>query len=299
MLTAPKAIATTPSGWTRRQGKRGGQRHRQRERERSPHQVGPGRRPRPTAITTTTATRAQSLAAGPDGSGARGSCPQRADCVDHLGISVRNLDRRRISRKDDPAHRPIGRCRNGRTPDAPDRPRSPTMAPMTASTVAAPPGTPRPDPIGRSRPHLADTLLGRVGGWCFDHRRARDRPVARRPRRWSFAAAGTVGPSFGSGSAVPGSDSAAGFAVLEEHFPELGTGGQSGTIVFRADQGVDDPEVRRRHGGAVRHRRRRLPRRRRSAAGARARPSSRPTPTEGRGQIATTGPLAGELASPR
>ncbi|HMJ76046.1 MAG TPA: MMPL family transporter, partial [Iamia sp.] len=42
---------------------------------------------------------------------------------------------------------------------------------------------------------------------------------------------------------MPGSDSDAGFAALEEHFPELGTGGQSGTIVFRADQGVDDPTV--------------------------------------------------------
>ncbi len=42
---------------------------------------------------------------------------------------------------------------------------------------------------------------------------------------------------------VPDSDSATGFAVLEEHFPELGTGGQSGMIVFRADQGINDPEI--------------------------------------------------------
>ena len=31
--------------------------------------------------------------------------------------------------------------------------------------------------------------------------------------------------------------------MLDEHFTELGAGTQSGTIVFRADQGVDDPEV--------------------------------------------------------
>jgi RND superfamily putative drug exporter len=58
-----------------------------------------------------------------------------------------------------------------------------------------------------------------------------------------IAAAGAVGPAFADSSAAPGSDSEAGGAVLEEHFPELGAGGQSGTIVFRAEQGVDDPAV--------------------------------------------------------
>jgi RND superfamily putative drug exporter len=90
--------------------------------------------------------------------------------------------------------------------------------------------------------HGNNGVLGRLGGWCFDHRRTT-------LGLWAavavvvFAAAGVVGPAFGSGSTIPVSDSAAGFAVLEEHFPELGTGGQSGTIVFRADQGVDDPVV--------------------------------------------------------
>lgn len=87
------------------------------------------------------------------------------------------------------------------------------------------------------------TFLGRVAGWCFDHR-------AKAIGLWLvalvtiFGAAGTVGSRFSATSAVPGSGSAAGFEVLEEHFPQLGTGGQSGTIVFRAPQGVDDPEVR-------------------------------------------------------
>jgi len=91
-------------------------------------------------------------------------------------------------------------------------------------------------------PPFTASLLGRVGGWCFDHRRAA-------VGLWLtalvviFGAAGVAGTAFGSSSDVPGSDSTAGFAVLEEHFPELGTGGQSGTIVFRADQGVDHPEV--------------------------------------------------------
>ena len=100
------------------------------------------------------------------------------------------------------------------------------------------------------RPHQhrsADTprrpgWLARLGGWCFDHRLAA-------VGLWLFAlvvvfgAVGAVGPAYEDAFDVPGSDSAEGFAVLEEHFADLGTGGQSGTIVFRAEQGVDDPQV--------------------------------------------------------
>ena len=84
--------------------------------------------------------------------------------------------------------------------------------------------------------------LARLGGWCFSHRLAAI-------GLWLFAlvvvfgAAGAVGPAYEDAFDVPGSDSSAGFAVLEEHFAHLGTGGQSGTIVFRAEQGVDDPQV--------------------------------------------------------
>ena len=86
-------------------------------------------------------------------------------------------------------------------------------------------------------------LLGRISGWCFDHR-------GKAVGLWLlslfaiFAAASAVGSSFSTSSAVPGSGSSAGFAVLEEHFPDLGTGGQSGTIVFKARQGGDDPQVK-------------------------------------------------------
>jgi putative drug exporter of the RND superfamily len=102
--------------------------------------------------------------------------------------------------------------------------------PIVASTGGA--------PVGRQA-----TVLGRLAGWCFDHR-------IKAVGVWLvalftiFGAAGTVGSHFSAGSAVPNSGSAAGFAVLQEHFPELGTGGQSGTIVFKARQGVEDPEVR-------------------------------------------------------
>ena len=85
-------------------------------------------------------------------------------------------------------------------------------------------------------------MLARISAWCFDH-------------RWAalgiwllalvgvFGAAGTIGAAYDGAFDIPDSDSADGFAVLEEHFTDLGAGGQSGTIVFRADQGVDDPEV--------------------------------------------------------
>jgi putative drug exporter of the RND superfamily len=146
---------------------------------------------------------------------------------------------------------------------------------------------------GGASPSASSSLTGRIGGWCFDHRRAA-------VGLWAavfvavIAAAGVVGPAFGSGSMVPDSDSAAGFAVLEEHFPELGSGGQSGTIVFRADQGVDDPAVVAAmedlfavvdagfpdEDGVAR------------APGATV---VSPFSDQGAGQIATTGPLAGQL----
>jgi RND superfamily putative drug exporter len=100
-----------------------------------------------------------------------------------------------------------------------------------------------PSPVTHAGPALGRTsVLGRLGGWCFDHRKAT-------VGLWVavlvavFAAAAAIGPAFESESGAPGSDSEAGFAVLEQHFPELGTGGQSGTIVFRAEQGVDDAAV--------------------------------------------------------
>jgi RND superfamily putative drug exporter len=101
--------------------------------------------------------------------------------------------------------------------------------------------TPLPAPFAGQTPG-SGSVLGRLGGWCFDHGKA---TVA----LWVivliavFASAAAIGPAFESESGAPGSDSEAGFAVLEQHFPELGTGGQSGTIVFRATHGVDDAAV--------------------------------------------------------
>ena len=136
--------------------------------------------------------------------------------------------------------------------------------------------------------------LARISAWCFDHRIAAI-------GLWVvglaavLGAAGAVGPSYDGVLDIPASDSADGFDVLEQHFPDLGVGGLSGTIVFRADQGVDDPEVTAameelfnlvtagfpdedgvpRHPGAT---------------------IISPYTEPGRGQIARQGPLADDLA---
>jgi len=54
--------------------------------------------------------------------------------------------------------------------------------------------------------------------------------------------AATVGPAFTENIAAPDSESSEGLAILTEQFPSAG--GDQGTIVFSADQGVDDADVR-------------------------------------------------------
>ncbi|MGE0135248.1 MAG: MMPL family transporter [Dehalococcoidia bacterium] len=58
-----------------------------------------------------------------------------------------------------------------------------------------------------------------------------------------FAAVGAIGPAFDGTFEIPASESRRGFDALDTHFGGLGSG-QSGSIVFRAEQGVDDPAVR-------------------------------------------------------
>ncbi len=112
-------------------------------------------------------------------------------------------------------------------------------APTTTTRSTLPPTTPAGgEPAGNRT-----ALLGRIAGWCFDHRR-KAVGVWLAALVLVFGGAGLVGSNFSSSSSVPDSGSAAGFAVLDEYFPGLGTGGQSGTIVFRARQGFDEPEVR-------------------------------------------------------
>ena len=51
----------------------------------------------------------------------------------------------------------------------------------------------------------------------------------------------SVGPAFTSEITAPASESSAGLKILSDDFP--GAGGDSGTIVFEADEGVTDPNV--------------------------------------------------------
>lgn len=84
-------------------------------------------------------------------------------------------------------------------------------------------------------------MLVRLSRWCFKNRWLTI-------GAWAVAlvvmiASGrAVGSAFDGGRVPPASDSSRGFEVLDEYFGGLGAG-RTGSIVFRADQGVDDPAV--------------------------------------------------------
>ncbi len=84
-------------------------------------------------------------------------------------------------------------------------------------------------------------MLTRVGQWSFGN------PVLS-ILLWVLSMVAVVGWAIALGSAfnatfdVPASETSDGFEILEEHFDGIGAG-QSGTIVFEAEQGADDPEV--------------------------------------------------------
>ena len=137
-------------------------------------------------------------------------------------------------------------------------------------------------------------MLARLSAWCFDNRRAA-------VGIWLlaviaiFATAGTAGAGYDGAFDIPDSDSADGFAVLEEYFPTLGAGGQSGTIVFRAEQGVDDPVVVEQMEALFAEVGSGFP----DADGVAQHPGATvisPYSPQGQGQIAGQGPLAGQLA---
>jgi putative drug exporter of the RND superfamily len=85
-------------------------------------------------------------------------------------------------------------------------------------------------------------VFSRLGPWCHDRRRL----VL---GLWIAALlvghviAGGVGENYRQDFGLPGAESTAGFDILEAEFDGQGAG-HVGTIVFRAEQGVDDPEVR-------------------------------------------------------
>ncbi len=95
----------------------------------------------------------------------------------------------------------------------------------------------------RSVPSPPEVMVfARLGSWCFRRRRI----VA---LLWVAgivmmgATSGAVGSRFGPGFTPPGFESTRGIKTLTDAFGGQGAG-DGGTIVFRADRGIDDPEVR-------------------------------------------------------
>ena len=84
-------------------------------------------------------------------------------------------------------------------------------------------------------------MFARLGTWCHDRRRL---VVA----LWAVAlvvmggVSGAMGTDFKEDFQGPDVESKIGFDLLEEHFGGQGAG-LTGTIVFRAEQGIDAPEV--------------------------------------------------------
>ena len=91
-----------------------------------------------------------------------------------------------------------------------------------------------------TNPELLE-MFARLGGWSFEHRKT----VL---GMWliivvaSAAVMGLFGAEFREEFNLPASDSRTGFELLDEQFGGIGTNA-TGTIVFRAEQGVTDPAV--------------------------------------------------------
>jgi putative drug exporter of the RND superfamily len=152
----------------------------------------------------------------------------------------------------------------------------------------------KPSPPDRGLVRREETTLSRIGGWCFDHRIAAV-GVWLLGLAAVLGAGAAIGPSYDAVLDIPDSDSADGFAMLDEHFPELGAGTQSGTIVFRADQGVDDRGVKTAMEELFALVDAGFP----AADGVAEHPGATvisPYSEQGEGQNASQGPLAGELA---
>jgi RND superfamily putative drug exporter len=127
-------------------------------------------------------------------------------------------------------------------------------------------------------------VFGRLGSWCFARRRT---VIA----LWILAVvvvggvSSSVGGSFGEEFDPPGFESSRGFDTLEEQFGGQGAG-IPGTIVFKADAGVTDPQVQAAMEQLF--------------ARVEAMPEDirlvSPYTPEGARQIASTGPDAGKIA---
>jgi len=108
------------------------------------------------------------------------------------------------------------------------------------STLERPASTAPPTPDDNGGPK-GPSIWARLGGFSFRHRR----PVL---AAWvavfvaTFMAVGAIGASSDSSFESPDSESAQGFEILAANFGSAGSF-ISGSIVFEADAGIDDPAV--------------------------------------------------------
>ncbi|HEY7703468.1 MAG TPA: MMPL family transporter [Acidimicrobiia bacterium] len=86
-------------------------------------------------------------------------------------------------------------------------------------------------------------MFRKLGSWCFRNR-------GKVALGWlgifaliAILANAVIGTAYSTEFALPDVESRRGFDILEEHFAGSSAGGEGGTIVFRAEQGVTDPEV--------------------------------------------------------
>ncbi len=85
-------------------------------------------------------------------------------------------------------------------------------------------------------------MFATLGRWCFRNR-------GKVALMWLAAlivlgaVSGMIGTAYSTEFELPDVESRRGFDILDEHFADSSAGGEGGTIVFRAEQGVDDPEV--------------------------------------------------------
>jgi RND superfamily putative drug exporter len=87
-------------------------------------------------------------------------------------------------------------------------------------------------------------MFADLGRWCFRNR-------GKVALLWlavlivAGAAVSMLGTAYSTEFALPDVESRRGFDILDEHFADSGAGGEGGTIVFRAERGVTDPDVQR------------------------------------------------------
>lgn len=128
-------------------------------------------------------------------------------------------------------------------------------------------------------------MFARMGRWCFRNR-------GKVALLWLavLMVAGLLSQSVGSAYSTEfglpaGTESTQGFEILEEHFNGESALAAAGTVVFRAEQGIDDPEVAAAIVTMLD-----------AVSEIEGLNVTSPLSAEGAGQVAMTGPQAGKIA---